>query len=171
MRILQEAAKKEIVGTGQKKAKGKTSSDVDIIEVSDRDPTAGWRRLGIRALAVVNMAQKQVMIQELAQVTIEKASIPDDMAKTPKAKQQGVGVTKAEIMLRTPLKPSKAFYRVGSFDAKECQHRWLVPRGGKTHWYTCRTCPMRWPREKDEYCKDVDTIAPDARGSLASQKR
>ena len=168
MNILREAAKKEIEGTKKKPVQ---DTDVQVIPISDRNPVESWRRLCLRLLTVVNVAQKQVMLQELAQVTIMKESIPEDLARNPRAKQHGIGVTKAEIMLRTPLPPSKTFQKIGSFDPKECQHRWLVRRGGRAHWYTCQTCPMRWPRQKDEYCSDPDTIPPYYRSQVAASSR
>ena len=163
MNILREAAKKEIEGSAKRKQPTQ-DPDVEIITYP-RDPVESWRRLALRSLVVVNIAQKQVMLEELTQVTFEKASIPESVEKSIielglRVQQKGVGVTKAEIMLRIPLTPSKCISSAVWLDPNECQHRWLIPRGGKTYWYTCQTCPMRWPREKNEYC--CDAIPPNA---------
>ena len=166
MNILRQAAQQEIKGTVRKpKPAEDTSGDVDIITISDRNPEHGWRRMALKALAVVSVAQKEVMLQELMQSSLEKEAIPEELFEKKKGKKQqnGIPVKKVEIMMRPCLTPSKSFSRIGSMDPKECQHRWLVPRGGKTYWWTCRTCPMRWPRSKDEFCCDEDTIAPDKR--------
>ena len=104
MNLLRQAHKQEIEGPKKKKP----DSDVDIIEVSDRDPTESWRRLGIRLLLVVNLAQKQVMLEELSSVTIQKASIPEDAWCMKESKPKGIGVTRAEIMWRVPLPPRRA---------------------------------------------------------------
>jgi hypothetical protein len=167
MNILREAAKKEIEGS-----KKPVDTDVQVIPISDRVPEESWRRLCLRLLTVVNVAQKQVMLQELAQVTIMKQDIPEDLTRNPRAKKNEFGVTKAEVMMRAPLPPSKTFQKIGSIDPKACQHRWLVRRGGKNaYWYTCQTCPMRWPRLKDEYCSDQDTVPPYYKSQMPSSSR
>ena len=55
-------------------------------------------------------------------------------------------VTKAEVFNRPQLEPSKALHsQVRARD--QCVHETLLPRGGKTYWWTCRWCGTRWPGE------------------------
>ena len=59
MSILRDAQKKDIEGSTRKE-KPKPDTDMDIIEISDRNPVTSWRRFGIRTLMVVNMALRMM---------------------------------------------------------------------------------------------------------------
>ena len=160
MDFLRRAAASEVRGTRPKpKEEGSSAAEEFMLDLN-RDAEESWRRLGLRVLLAVQAARCQVVLQELAVVTAERNNKQPEQEDSNK-----YGVPREEILLRIPLAPSKSD-KSRTYTPDQCAHRWLYPRGGKTYWYTCRQCPMRWPRlHKDEYCEDARTIPPDQKTS------
>lgn len=129
---------------------------IEIIQVEEsRNAEASWRRLGLRALVAIQTARAGVVLTEVRDVTVNPKKY-----ETPVQDLSGQrGVSRAEILMRPPLTPSKSL-RSSASETEACAHRWIMARGGKTFWFTCRMCPMRWPRAEGEYCQEPDSVPP-----------
>ena len=71
--------------------------------------------------------------------TTHAAAAPEDNHR--------VEVTRIDVLQRPKLKPSTNTKRYLPDNGRSCDHPVLLPRGNQSRlWFTCATCPSRWPR-------------------------
>ena len=89
-----------------------------------RDVDVSWRRLLLRVFLSMGAAQKALTATELQQVTAYKeADLIRKRSEAMAPKPAGpMGVTKLEIVCRTPLRPSKSMSSTLPVD--QCTHLW-----------------------------------------------
>eukprot|EP00971_Amphidinium_carterae_P327644 6459102-Amphidinium_carterae.2 len=64
-----------------------------------------------------------------------------------------LAVTRAQMLSRPRLK-NAAHGGIAKYLPKpeDCQHPEVFARGSRHgYWWTCKTCPARWPRSQQEY--------------------
>ena len=163
MDLVRRAAQLEVKGPPVVKRAEEEVEDTDFL--ATRDANESWRRLVLRALVVTQAARFTVLASEFRELGLKKAS---DKSKIDVQDLSGrVAVPRVQIILRTPLTLSKSVKQMAMMP-DECDHQWLMPRGGKTYWFACRMCPMRWPRQEGEYCQEEDSVPP---GTLSRRGR
>ena len=79
----------------------------------------------------------------------KKRVITDQYDGDGKNKDPEIVVTKAQILARPRLQRSKSINNT-KVDPEGCRHQEIIGRGGHTHWWTCKACGLRWPRDRGE---------------------
>jgi len=145
MDLLRAAVKAEIKGSPTKS--GFFARGAEKYDSTDwnRDPVMSWTRLALRVFFVLDAARNQTLLLELK-----------DLANTPtgpihEEANNKLGVTRLQVLSRNTLSPSKATKHTQGLEPFTCNHRTLLPRGGRTFWWTCRMCTSRWPRQQGEF--------------------
>lgn len=127
----------------QTPASGEGAEVFDISVGTGRSAEASWSRMVLRAFWVLRQARAQILLLELKEVTLLRG------AEKPAVSYNGPMCTRIEVLCRTPLPDSKSSKH--TYYKAECAHLELVGRGNaKAAWWTCRECPMRWPRKFKE---------------------
>ena len=132
--------------------------DTESYMMHTRDTEESWRRVALRLLFLQDLARRQVVLTELKDLMLN-TRVPHESTSTHPAT---LAVPRVEILMRQQLKLSKSL-RHNVTPPDECAHRWLLPRGGRTKWFTCRMCGSRWPRTDNEYCFEDDSVTPGTR--------
>ena len=120
----------------------------------DRNPTTSWRRVMVRLMVAASAALSQAVLLELVTLPNRRpVQWFEDQQSTSTSAQTKIIVTKAQLLSRTPLKDSTGQRNL--MDKTICPHVAIALRGGKdrtgpTFWFTCKTCPTRWPRAEHE---------------------
>ena len=114
---------------------------VNIVDSDDR-----WRRVVLRMWILLSEVRWSTVPAELVAV------MPLRLRQELEPEMIRLGVAKSTVLARTRLSDSKATKQLAGNVPEQCQHDTLLPRGGRTLWYTCNQCPARWPRlSKNEY--------------------
>ena len=152
-KLLDQAAKLEVSGPRRVRAEPKEEGEApcEDFNISEpRSPEDSWRRVLLRVLLLQAAARWQVVLSEvstLAPFRDRKRGYQEEDF-VPMGHAAIVWVEREDILARQPLTMSKSLRQLAPESA--CHHPGFHTRGGKTLWFTCTRCPMRWPRHPNE---------------------
>ena len=158
MDVLRRAVQSELRPKGLQKPSTAQPEEEDVLGLFPRDPETSWLRVGTRALWVVSAAARAAILQELVLIAPRRAQPRKGGAADghrPDGHRPGGHrpVARALVLSRPRLSDSKSD-RVQIAPGQVCQHDELQKRGGRILWWSCRTCPARWPREEGEVVEE-----------------
>ena len=123
---------------------------------TDREATVLWRRIMVRLFVASSAALWQGILLQLCALPSKRPVVQDETSSSTSASTtaatQKVYISKAELLSRPVLRDSTA---CNLMIKEECPHNFVQCRGrkdkhGRIFWFTCRTCPTRWPRAANE---------------------
>ena len=139
MNLVRQAVQEELRPRPTAAAKASSSAE-DFTLTDPRDWVSSWRRIVLRVFVALSAARSLAVAQELQ--VLEPYRFNPELGPEPEDKNQ---VTRAIVFARGRLSNSKSV-KVPIDPEDECRHLALVKRGGKTYWWSCASCPARWPR-------------------------
>ena len=118
----------------------------------DKDDTDDrWRRMALRSFMIISAARWQAALLEIHELPSRRMDPFWEDVQGGDGAPTVVLLSRAQVFARPMLPRSESVKHI-TLTPEECgsQHRELLPRGGRTFWFTCKACGSRWPRSREE---------------------